>query len=68
MHAQVQIMPYLPNGSKSNMKRNPYQIYQVYRVQDLTKHLKNLLRFLFRENDFFIGKKNRSGNILSGHQ
>ena len=68
MHAQVQIMPYLPNGSKNNMKGNPYQIYQVYRKQDLTKHLQNLLRFLFREINFFIGKKNRSGNILSGHQ
>ena len=50
-------MPYLPNGSKNNMKRNPYQIYQVYRKQDLTKHLQNLLRFLFREINFFIGKK-----------
>ena len=33
---------------------------------DLSKNLRNLLRFLLRKNNFFIGK-NRNENHLSGH-
>ena len=33
----------------------------------MRKQPQNLLKFLFRKNNFFIGKK-RSGNNLKGHQ
>ena len=34
---------------------------------DFEQTFMNLLRFLFRKNNFFTGKKNRSGSHLSGH-
>ena len=62
MQAQVQIMPYQPNRSKYNIE------FKKYADWGLSKDLQNLLRFSFRKNNFFVGKKNRSGNHLSGYQ
>ena len=42
-------------------------LFKKYVKCSLSKHLQNLLRFLLRKNNFFIGKKTRNGNHLSSH-
>ena len=64
--ALMQIIPYLPNDSNYNMKRNLYWIYKVKWLSALSKHLWSLLRLSFCKNNFFTGKK-ASGKYFSGH-